>query len=406
MTGVDSAVRAAQDAVDAAWRNGSAVLVARLARIVGDVGTAEEIAQDVLVIAVERWPAEGVPEDPAAWLVDAGRQRATDLVRRRVATPPVDHPDGGDTDPREDLLTLVYAACHPALRTEESVALALAVLAGLRTDQIAGALLVSEATVAARILAAKRALSGVPFTPPAPEDVTSRLAGVLDILYLIFNEGYTATTPPDRARPALCRDAVRLGRMLATLLPDESEVHALVALMELQASRIPARTGADGTRVLLPDQDRKRWDSRLVGHGLAALDRVAELSGVYRPYALRASIAACHARARTVADTDWRRIAALYGVLASVSPSPVVELNRAVAVAFAEGPAMGLAIVDRLVAAGALATHAHLPAVRGDLLARCGRRDEARREFERAAELTRNDRERDTFRSRVRDLTL
>ncbi|HKD98926.1 MAG TPA: sigma-70 family RNA polymerase sigma factor [Micromonosporaceae bacterium] len=396
----------------------SAKLVARLARMVGDVGAAEEIAQDVLVIALEQWPADGVPDSPAAWLMATGKHRAVDLVRRRVtyqrklervgrdletASDP-DLDDDLDDHLRDDMLRLVFTACHPSLSTDASVALVLRVLAGMRTDEIARALLVTEATVAQRIVRAKRTLAGVAFELPTPRETAERLAAVLEIVYLIFNEGYAATAGSDWVRPALCNEAMRLGRVLAGLAPWEPEVHALVALMELQASRIPARTGPDGAPILLPDQDRRRWDRLLIRHGLAAIDRVTELGGTYRPYALQAAIAACHARAVTAADTDWVRIAALYGILATLSPSPVVELNRAVAIGFADGPEHGLAIVDQLVEAGVLPAYPQLPAVRGDLLARLGRRDEARAEFHRAASLTRNDRERDIFAHRARDL--
>jgi RNA polymerase sigma factor (sigma-70 family) len=414
----DPAVPAAHSAVAAVWRMESAKLVARLARMVGDVGTAEEIAQDVLVIALERWPADGVPENPAAWLMATAKHRAVDLVRRRVTyqrkleqvgrgletTTDPDLADDLDDHLRDDMLRLIFTACHPSLSAESSVALVLRVLAGMRTDEIARALLVSETTAAQRIVRAKRTLTGVAFKLPTPQQTAERLAAVLEIIYLIFNEGYAATAGSDWMRPALCQEAMRLGRVLAGLAPQESEVHALVALMELQAARIPARTGADGAAILLPDQDRRRWDRLLVRHGLAALDRVTELGGAYRPYALQAAIAACHARAVTAADTDWRRIAALYGILGTLSPSPVVELNRAVAVGFTDGPAQGLAIVDQLAEAGVLATYALLPAVRGDLLARLDRIAEARREFDRAASLTRNDRERDIFARRARDL--
>jgi RNA polymerase sigma factor (sigma-70 family) len=410
--------RATHEAIEAVWRMESARITARLARMVGDVGTAEEVAQDALVAALQQWPAEGVPPNPGGWLMATAKHRAVDLVRRRVtyerklvevgrsldtATEP-DLADEADDHVGDDMLRLMFTACHPSLPPDASVALTLRVLAGMRTDEIARALLVSEATVAQRIVRAKRTLTGVVFELPTPAETVERLAAVLEIVYLIFNEGYAATAGADWTRPALCQEAMRLGRVLAGLAPREPEVHALVALMELQASRFPARTGPDGAPILLADQDRRRWDRLLIRRGLAALDRVGELGGTLRPYALQAAIAACHARAITPADTDWARIAALYEVLSQLSPSPVVELNRAVAVGFVDGPAAGLAIVDRLVAGGALPGYAHLPAVRGDLLARLNRPDEARCAFEEAAALTRNERERDIFAARAAEL--
>jgi predicted RNA polymerase sigma factor len=393
----------------------SARLIARLARLVGDVGTAEELAQDALVIALQQWPQSGVPTNPGAWLMATAKHHAVDLVRRRVTyqrklatigreldtfTDP-DLADALDDYLGDDLLRLIFTACHPSLSAEASLTLTLRVLGGMRSDEIARALLVPETTVAQRIVRAKRTLVGVAFELPTPEETAARLGSVLSIIYLIFNEGYAATAGTDWMRPALCQEAMRLGRVLAELAPREPEVHALVALMELQASRLPARTEPDGSPVLLPDQDRRRWDRLLIRRGLAALAQAESLGGRYRPYALQAAIAACHARAVVAAETDWSRIAALYEVLSQVSPSPVVTLNRAVAVGFADGPSAALEIVERLVAEGSLAGYPQLPAVRGDLLARLGRRDEARRAFADAASLTRNDRERTLFLSRA-----
>ncbi len=394
-------------------------IIARLARMVGDVGTAEELAQDALVVALEQWPATGVPENPGAWLLATAKHRAVDLIRRRVnyqrkldevgrQTPEAVEDDADDTIDDyigDDLLRLILTACHPLLPTPSRVALTLRVLAGMRTEEIARALLVPTATVAQRIVRAKRALTGVPLELPSPAESAQRLASVLEVIYLIFNEGYAASAGSDWTRPALCQEAMRLGRVLVGLAGQEPEVHALVALMELQASRLPARTDPDGAPILLPDQDRRRWDRLLIRRGLAALDRVAELDGRYGPYALQAAIAACHARALHADDTDWSRIAALYEVLGHVSPSPVVELNRAVAVGFADSPARALAIVDALVTAGALDGYPLLPAVRADLLVKLDRPDEARAEFERAAALTGNDRERDIFQARAAALT-
>lgn len=396
----------------------SARLIARLTRMVGDLGTAEELAQDTLVIALQQWPASGVPTTPGAWLMATAKHRAVDLIRRRAnyqrkleqvgrdldESSDPDLADTLDDHVQDDLLRLIFTACHPSLSAETSVTLTLRVLGGMRTDEIARALLVPEATVAQRIVRAKRALIGVAFELPTPQETAERLAAVLSIIYLIFNEGYAATAGENWTRPALCQEAMRLGRVLAGLAPREPEVHALVALMELQASRLPARTGPDGAPILLPDQDRRRWDRLLVRRGLAALGEAVALDGAYRPYALQAAIAACHARAAIAADTDWARIAALYEVLSHVSPSPVVELNRAVAVGFADGPAAGLEIVDRLVAQGALGAYALLPAVRGDLLARLDRRDAARSAFAEAASLTRNARERDLFLARAAEI--
>ncbi|ETK37628.1 RNA polymerase sigma factor [Microbispora sp. ATCC PTA-5024] len=408
---------AARRAVETVWRMESARLVAGIARLVRDVGVAEEIAQDALLIALERWPREGVPGNPGAWLMATAKHRAVDLLRRRTryedklgelgrdlrarqeAEPDLD--DALDDHIGDDMLRLVFTACHPVLSTEARVALTLRLLCGLTTEEIARAFLVPEPTVGQRIVRAKRTLAAkqVRFELPAPGELAARLASVLEVVYLVFNEGYSATAGDDWVRPSLCQEAMRLGRVLAGLVPDEPEAHGLVALMEIQASRIPARTGPSGEPILLLDQDRRRWDRLLVRHGLAALDRAEALGG--GPYTLQAAIAACHARAARAEDTDWERIAALYRVLAHVSPSPVVELNRAVAVGMAAGPAEGLRIADALAGERALASYPQLPAVRGDLLARLGRTEEARREFERAAALTRNERERAVFLARA-----
>jgi RNA polymerase sigma factor (sigma-70 family) len=410
-------------AIEAVWRIESARLIAGLARIVGDIGIAEDLAHDALVAALENWPASGIPDKPGAWLMAAGKRRAIDQFRRRQVA---DRSYGEiahdldasreavvqqletaiDDDIGDDLLRLVFIACHPILPRESRIALTLRLLGGLTTPEIARAFLVPEATVAQRIVRAKRALSeaNVPFEIPRGPDRNERLESVLEVLYLIFNEGYAATAGTDWARPALCEEALRVGRILAGLAPAEPEVHGLVALMEIQASRLRARVCADGEPVLLPDQDRARWDGVLVERGLAALDRAEKLGGARGPYALQAAIAACHARHRSAPDTDWPRIAGLYGELAHVLPSPVVELNRAVAVAMASGAAAGLAIVDRLTAEASLSAYHLLPAVRGDLLAKVGRIDEARAEFRRAAALTRNAREQSLLLARAEAL--
>jgi RNA polymerase sigma-70 factor, ECF subfamily len=399
--------------IAAVWKMESARVIAGLARIVRDVGLAEELAQEALVIALERWPVAGIPEKPAAWLMTAARNRAIDLMRRRALhvrkedeiareiegrfEDDAPDADGGLDDAiGDDVLRLIFTACHPVLSTDARTALTLRMLGGLSTDEIARAFLVPEATVAQRIVRAKRRLAeaGVPFEVPHGEELAERLASVLEVIYLIFNEGYAATAGEDWMRPALCEEALRLGRILAGLAPDEPEVHGLIALMEIQASRTPARTGPDGAPILLLDQNRTRWDRLLIGRGLAALDRARALGGEAGPYMLQAEIAACHARAGTAAETDWPRIAALYETLARLTPSPVVELNRAVAVAMAEGPATGLALTDALCDAPMLRNYHLLPSVRGDFLFRLGRLGEARAEFERAAGLTRNARER------------
>ncbi|HVR70346.1 MAG TPA: sigma-70 family RNA polymerase sigma factor [Vicinamibacteria bacterium] len=400
-------------AIDAVWRIESARIIAGLARIVRDVGLAEELAQDALVAALERWPESGVPANPGAWLMATAKHRAIDRLRRRKRLERkheqlgrelearrelavADFETAADDDIGDDLLGLMFTACHPVLSTEARVALTLRLLGGLTTGEIARAFLVPEPTVAQRIVRAKRTLAEarVPFEVPRGAERAARLSSVLGVLYLIFNEGYAATTGDDWMRPALCEEALRLGRILAGLAPDEPEVHGLVALMEIQASRAAARTGPSGEPILLLDQDRGRWDRILIRRGLAALERAEALGGALGPYALQAAIAACHARARAPEETDWPRIAALYDALARLAPSPVVELNRAVAVAMAFGPAAGLALADALTSEPSLETYHLLPSVRGDLLARLGRRDEARAEFERAASLTRNARER------------
>ena len=407
-------------AVAAVWRIESARIVAGLARMVGDVGLAEELAQDALVIALEQWPASGVPDNPGAWLMATAKHRAVDTLRRQARyaqklealardpglTRQADEPDldaALDDHIGDDLLRLIFTACHPMLSTEARVALTLRLLGGLTTDEIARAFLVAESTVAQRIVRAKRTLSGkgVRFEMPTPADLPDRLSSVLEVIYLVFNEGYTATAGEDWMRPALCEEALRLGRIRAGLLPEEPEVHGLVALMEIQASRIRARTDASGAPVLLADQDRRLWDRLLIRRGLEALARADALGGALGPYTLQAEIAAGHARALTPEDTDWERIAALYRVLAHVSPSPVVELNRAVAVGMVAGPAKGLEIIEPLRHQRALEHYPQLPAVRGDLLAKLGRLDEARWEFERAAALTRNERERAVFLTRA-----
>jgi RNA polymerase sigma-70 factor (ECF subfamily) len=404
-------------AIDAVWRIESARLIAALARMVRDIGLAEELAQDALVAALEQWPTSGVPRNPGAWLMATAKHRAIDLLRRnaRLARKlaelahELEHegtagaaPDSDavlealDDDIGDDLLRLVFTACHPVLSTEARVALTLRLLGGLTTGEIARAFLVPEPTVAQRIVRAKRTLAEarVPFEVPRGAELAARLSSVLEVIYLVFNEGYAATAGDDWVRPALCEDALRLGRILAELVPQEPEVHGLVALMEIQASRLGARIGPSGEPVLLLDQDRARWDYLLIHRGLAALERAQELGGAYGPYTLQAAIAACHARARTPAETDWARIAALYDALAQLAPSPVVELNRAVAVAMAFGPAAGLELVDALTSQQALKGYHLLPSVRGDLLAKLGRFEEACAEFTRAAALTRNARER------------
>jgi RNA polymerase sigma factor (sigma-70 family) len=396
--------------VEAVWRIESAKLVAALARVTGDVGLAEELAQDALVAALERWPETGVPDKPAAWLMATAKHRAVDVFRRAERLErktaelgrelvEAEEPDWAaalDEVVEDDLLRLVFTACHPVLSREARVALTLRLLGGLTTVEIARAFLVPESTVAQRVVRAKRTLAaaGVPFELPTAADLPARLASVLEVVYLVFNEGYAATAGRDWTRPELCSEALRLGRILAALTPGEPEVHGLVALMELQASRMRARTGPDGAPVLLLDQDRARWDHVLVGRGLAALRRAEQIGAGLGPYGLQAAIAACHARARTAEETDWVRIAALYEALAELTPSPVVELNRAVAVSRAYGPAAGLELVDALTAVPALRGYHLLPAARGDLLLQLGRTAEARAEFEQAAGLTRNERER------------
>ena len=407
-------------AIDAVWRIESAKLIAGLTRIVRDVGLAEDLAQDALLIALERWPETGVPDNPGAWLMATAKHRAIDRLRRsklverkheelgyemeahqETAAPDLDA--AIDDNVGDDLLRLVFISCHPVLSTEARVALTLRLLGGLTTVEIARAFLVPEPTIAQRIVRAKRTLSDahVPFEVPRGEELEARLSSVLGVIYLIFNEGYSATAGDSWTRPALCEEALRLGRILAELTPQESEVHGLVALMEIQASRLRARVSPSGKPVVLLDQDRSRWDHMLVRRGLAALDRAEKLGGAVGPYALQAAIAACHARAKTSGETDWPRIAALYDALARIAPSPIVELNRAVAVAMAFGPAAGLAIVDPLMSEPSLEGYHLLPTVRGDFLAKLGRKDEARAELERAASLTRNTTERDLLLERV-----
>jgi RNA polymerase sigma factor (sigma-70 family) len=415
-------VQDAHRRVDAVWRIESARLVAGLARITRDLGLAEELAQDALVAALEQWPGEGVPGNPGAWLMAVAKRRAIDQFRRRgrhertlaeVARELATRPEPGEVELAsavdrdeigDDLLTLIFTACHPVLSMEGRVALTLRVLGGLTTGEIARAFLVPEPTVAQRIVRAKRTLAArrVGFAVPTGAELPERLASVLEVIYLIFNEGYTATAGADWMRPELCREALRLGRVLAELTPAEPEVHGLVALMELQASRIGARTDPAGEPVRLLDQHRGRWNQLLIRRGLAALERAERLPGPAGPYQLQAAIAACHARAGTPEETDWVRIAALYRVLAHLTPSPVVELNRAVAVAMAFGPQAGLELVERLPAEPALRDYHLLPSVRGDLLARLHRFGEARQEFERAAGLTRNTRERELLLARAR----
>src|SRR5215468_5656553 len=406
-------------AIDAVWRIESPKIVAALTRITRDVGVAEDLAQDALVAALEQWPGEGIPRNPGAWLMAAAKHRAIDFFRRgRMAgdkhaeigrdlhteqnrTPDFD--SMLDDDVGDDLLRLMFIACHPVLSLEARVALTLRLLGGLTTDEIARAFLVPEPTIAQRIVRAKRTLAEkqVRFEVPRASEREARLSSVLEVIYLIFNEGYAATAGDDWMRPQLCEEALRLGRILAELAATEPEIHGLVALMELQASRFGARTGASGEPVLLLDQDRARWDQLLIRRGLKALERAETLSGVPGPYVLQASIAACHARARTSEETDWVRIAALYAVLAQLMPSPVVELNRAVALAMAFGAQAGLELVDTLMTEPLLANYHLLPSVRGDLLHKLGRFEEARAEFERAAALTRNGRERELLLQRA-----
>src|ERR1700690_56705 len=407
-------------AIEAVWRIESARLIAGLAHMVHDVGLAEELAQDALVVALERGPESGVPDNPGAWLMATARPRAIDPFRRNkllerkhaelgrelesqeMAMPDFDTVN--DDDIGDDLLRLAFIACHPVLSKEARVALTLRLLGGLTTQEIARAFLVPEPTIAQRIVRAKRTLAEarVPFEIPRGPDRAARLSSVLEVIYLVFNEGYSATAGEDWMRPALCEDALRLGRTLAELVPNEPEVHGLVALMEIQASRARARVGPAGEPILLLDQDRTRLDHILVRRGLAALQRAGQLGGALGPYALQAAIAACHANARTAAETDWRRIAALYDALAQLMPSPVVELNRAVAVSMAFGPEAGLELLESLAGEPSLQAYHLLPAVRGDLLTKLDRLEEARAEFERAATLTRNARERSLLLGRAR----
>jgi RNA polymerase sigma factor (sigma-70 family) len=413
--------------IAAVWRIESAKIVASLARMVRDVGLAEELAQDALVAALEHWPRQGIPDNPGAWLMTTARHAALDRLRRDrllrqkleqigldleaqealIVPDFVDGLDAARNDVfQDDLLRLMFTACHPVLSLDARLALTLKLLGGLSTQEIARAFLVPEATMAQRIVRAKRTLgeARVPFELPPPNELGERLGAVLEAVYLIFNEGYTATAGEDWMRPALADEALRLGRMLAELAPGEPEAHGLVALMELQASRMGARLDAEGRPVLLLDQDRARWDGVLVRRGLAALARAAQLGLARGSYVLQAEIAACHARARVAHDTDWRAIAALYGELAQVQPSPVVELNRAVAIGMADGPAAGLALADALVLDGKLAGYHWLPSVRADLLAKLGRLEEARHEFERAAAMTANSRERELLLERARSM--
>jgi RNA polymerase sigma factor (sigma-70 family) len=400
-------------AIDAVFRIESPRLIAGLARIVRDVGLAEELAQDALVAALQQWPESGVPRNPGAWLMAAGKNRAVDLIRRsktlerkteelgrevevRQGTGQEEFDAAVEDDIGDDLLRLVFTACHPILSTEARTALTLRLLGGLTTEEIARAFLVPEPTVAQRIVRAKRTLAEahVPIEVPSGPELAERLMSVLEVIYLIFNEGYSATAGDDLVRPALCEDALRLGRILAELTPKEPEVHGLVALMEIQASRLGARTDSSGQPILLLDQNRGRWNQLLIRRGLAALERAERLGGAKGPYALQAAIAACHARARTAEETDWMRIAALYRDLARAVPSPVVELNRAVAIGMAFGPAAGLQVADALTSVPSLKGYHLLPSVRGDLLEKLGRFEEAAEEFERAASLTRNARSR------------
>jgi RNA polymerase sigma factor (sigma-70 family) len=415
---------ATHDAIATVWRMESAKIVAVVARMVRDVGVAEELAQDALVSALEKWPTDGLPDKPAAWLMATAKNRALDHLRHAKLADAKHEEIGHDLQAQEalivpdfvdaldaaredeigdDMLRLVFTACHPVLPTEARVALTLKLLAGLTTHAIARAYLVPEPTIAQRIVRAKRTLAEarVPFELPKGEALEPRLASVLEVVYLIYNEGYTATAGEDWLRPALCDEALRLGRMLAGLAPAEPEVHGLVALMELQSSRAAARVDAQGKPVLLMDQDRMRWDRQLIRRGLAALERAMALGGEPGPYRLQAEIAACHARAAVAQDTDWKRIAAIYEELARVAPSPVIELNRAVAVSRAYGPAEGLAIVDRIAEDKQLRNYQWLPSVRGDLLEKLGRKDEARAEFERAAQLAGNARERELMLERA-----
>jgi len=414
--------------IDAVWRIESATIIAGLARIVRDVGLAEELAQDALVAALERWPGSGVPDNPGAWLMATAKHRAMDHFRRNkllerkheelgrelesqqesaVANFDVAFDSANDADFGDDLLRLVFISCHPVLATEARVALTLRLLGGLTTQEIARAFLVPEPTIAQRIVRAKRTLAEarVPFEVPRGPDLAARLSSVLEVIYLVFNEGYSATAGEDWMRPALCEDALRLARILAGLAPHEPEVHGLVALMEIQASRSRARVSPAGEPILLLDQDRTRWDHLLIRHGLTALERAESLGGSLGPYALQAAIAACHARAHVASETDWPRIAALYEALAQLTPSPVVELNRAVAVSMAFGPQAGLELVDNLVPEPSLKSYHLLPAVRADLLKKLGRLDEARAEFARAASLAQNTRERTFLLSRAESCT-
>ena len=420
MTGKGTDEASARRAVEAVWRIESGRLIAGLARVTRDVGLAEELAQDALVVALEQWPVTGIPPNPAGWLMTTAKNRAIDAHRRRTlqqrkveelgrnleisVTTDVD--DALDDHIGDDLLRLIFTAAHPVVPLDSRVALTLRCLGGLSTDEIARAFLIPDKTAAQRIVRAKRALTvnNVQFELPGPQEMAERLSSVLQVIYLVFNEGYSATSGDDWMRPALSDEALRLGRVLAQLVPAEPEVHGLLALMEIQASRSLARIGPDGEPVLLPDQDRRRWDRLLIRRGLESLDRAMSLTAPIGPYTVQAAIAAGHARAATVQDTDWQQIAALYEVLGQLWASPVVELNRAVAVGMADGPAAGLAIVDELIAAGQLTGYPQLASVRGDLLAKLGDTAGARAEFERAASLTRNQQEQELFLARASSL--
>jgi RNA polymerase sigma factor (sigma-70 family) len=412
----------AKRAIEAVWRIESARLIAGLARMVRDVGLAEDLAQDALVAALERWPESGVPDNPGAWLMATAKNRAIDLMRRRttfqrkqeelardaglrMAMDRADFDAAVDEEVGDDLLSLMFSCCHPLLSREARVALTLRLLGGLTTAEIARAFLVKESTIAQRLVRAKRTLrdANVPFEVPRGEELEARLPSVLEVIYLVFNEGYAASSGEDWIRPSLCEEALRLGRILAALAPRQPEAHGLIALLEIQASRNAARLGPGGEPVLLADQNRSRWDLLLIGRGLKALERAERAHGPLGPYGLQAAIAACHARARTAAETDWVRVAALYDALSQLAPSPVVELNRAVALAMAFGPEAGLELLDRIAAEPALADYHLLPSVRGDFFAKLGRRGDAAAEFNRAASLTANARERDLLLKRAKD---